>query len=466
MKSSRLILRIPRIFFVALGLLFVMNLGQCRRSPSETNVILIIIDTLRQDHVSCYGYKRETTANLDALAREGVRFEQAISSCPWTLPSIASILTGQNPSTHQAGIHLDPYTMEDRRLSVMNESIVTLAEVFQQKGYSTVGFFQNPFVHPEFGLNRGFDLYDYAPGDNRNIRRANIVVARAMQWLEDREKSKKGFFMVLHLFDPHLAYDPTVEFIAPYTYGYKGKLVPPFDPKLKDIRSGKVVLSSEDKEFAIGLYDGEIAFADASLGAFFGYLKNNGLYDTSLIIATSDHGEEFWDHSGFEHGHTLHWEVLNVPLIMRFPHALNAGQVIKERVSLTDLFPSILGFLGWAVPVQTSGESFISRSDAISVQPHIIISENLHFGPQQQCFYASNYKMIINQFGRIEVYNLDKDPLEMKNVFGKDRDFPEEIRNQIEHIAREMKELLKEPKRAAELDKETKNKLKALGYLK
>ncbi len=465
MNSSKLIMHIRRTFLMALGLLFVMNLGQCRRSPQETNVILIIIDTLRQDHVSCYGYERETTPNLDALAKDGVRFEQAVSSCPWTLPSIASILTGQNPSTHQAGIHLDPYTMEDRRLSIMNESILTLAEIFQQKGYSTVGFFQNPFVHPDFGLNRGFDLYDYAPGDNRNIRRANVVVARAIRWLEDREKSKKGFFMVVHFFDVHLAYDPPVEFLAPYIYGYKGKLVPPFDPELKDIRSGKAALSSEDREFAIGLYDGEIASVDASIGNFFDYLKTRGLYDTSLIIATADHGEEFWDHSGFEHGHTLHREVLNVPLIMRFPHSLNTGQVIKERVSLTDLFPSIIGFLGWTLPIRTDGEGFISHPATIAVPPHIIISENLHFGPQQQCFYANNYKMIINQFGRIEVYNLEKDPLEMKNVFGQDRDFPEEIHKQIEYMAQKMKELLKEPKKAAELDEETRKKLKALGYL-
>jgi arylsulfatase A-like enzyme len=437
----------------------------CKRKPPPTNVILIIIDTVRKDHVSAYRYERQTTPSLDALAKEGVLFENAKAASPWTCPSIASILTGQNPSTHMAGVHLDPPEMEDRRLSIMNESIVTIAEIFQQKGYSTIGFFENPFVDPAFGFHRGFDIYDYSPGDNTNIRRANVVVARAVRWLEERGKSKKGFFMVIHLFDPHLAYDPPPEFMAIYTLGYQGKLKPPFDPELKDIREGKTRLSEQDKKFAIGLYDGEIAFCDSCLGQLFDYLKTNNLYDQSLIIATADHGEEFWEHSSFEHGHTMHWELLDVPLIIRFPHALHAGKVIKDRISLADIGPSIFGFMGWSLPIKTDGVSFITQHHTIRVLSHIVIAENVHFGPQQQCFYEKNYKMIINEFGRIELYDLEKDPLEMKNIFGKKKDLPEQMKKQIEYMAEKMKELLEQPKQDAKIDHETKRKLKALGYL-
>lgn len=437
----------------------------CRKKTVSTNVILIIIDTVRRDHVSCYGYERETTPNIDALAEDGVRFDNAVSACPWTLPSIASILTGQNPSTHQAGIHLDPYTMTDRRLSTMRDTVISISEVFQQRGYSTVGFFENPFVDPGFGLNRGFDIYDFAPGDNLRIRRADKVAAAAMNYIENRGKTSQGFFMVLHFFDPHLAYDPPVEFMAPYTYGYKGDMKPPFDPEIKALRSGKESLSVKDREFIIGLYDGEIAFVDSSAGKFLYYLKQKNLYDTSLIIVTSDHGEEFWDHGGFEHGHTLHRELVDVPLIMKFPGSQNSGMHVQERLSLTDLFPSIVDYMGWSVPFQTDGHSFIPIAGTIDVKPKSIIAENLHYGPQQQCLYKGDYKMILNQYGKIQVYNLKNDPLETENVFGKEKDLPEEIHGQIKYMAEQIEEMLKEPKQAAEIDKETKEKLRSLGYI-
>ncbi len=456
-------LKVTALFLFSIA---AFNFAGCTRKPPPVNVILIIIDTLRKDHVSCYGYERETTPNLDELAREGVRFENAKAPSPWTLPSIASMLTGQNPSNHMAGIHLDPPDMEDRRLTMMHESILTIAQIFQQKGYSTVGFFQNPFVDPSFGLDRGFDVYNYRPGDNLNIRRANSVVDAAVQWLEQRGRTRQGFLMVVHLFDPHLAYDPAINFVATYTYGYKGKLRPPFAPDLKEIRSGRMELSEADKQFAIGLYDGEIATVDNSLGSFFDYLKEKGVYDSSMIIAASDHGEEFWDHDSFEHGHTMHWELLDVPLIIRFPGGLHAGKVITEGVSLTDLFPSILGFLDWSVPIRMDGVSFIPGPSTLTVRPHILFSENVHFGPQQQAFIVNNYKMTINEHGRIEVYNLEKDPLETENIFGLEKEFPKEIHEQIDFMAGQMKKLIEEKSpQAADLDRETKKKLKALGYL-
>ena len=453
-------------------LLIFFGFFSCHRKPPPPNVILIIIDTVRKDHFSCYGYQRETTPRIDEFAKEAVKFENAIAPSPWTLPSIASILTGLWPHRHLAGYPVKDEETGQEGLTYLSESAVSIAEVLLQQGYQTVGFFQNPFVDPAFRLNRGFELYDYFPGDNLHIRRADQVIGLASRWLERYRRWKKPFFMVVHIFDPHLAYDPPSEFALPYVYEYKGDLRIPFAPdeeELNKIRQGKITYSSKDKNFIIGLYDGELSFVDHWVGEFFDYLKEKKIYDNSLIILTADHGEEFWEHNSFEHGHSLYQEVLLVPLLIRFPGGENAGLVVKEYVSLVDIAPSILAYLGIETSFPANGRSFISMPGAvIRPFPRPVISELNRIGPPLQCIIKEPYKLILNtQSGKIEIYNLEKDPGEKENLFGKKLSYPPEIIDQIRATANKIQELKSQNQlKKANLDQETLKKLKSLGYLK
>lgn len=436
----------------------------CWSRKKDPNVVLVIIDTLPAGHVTCYGYGRSTTPNLDALAAEGIRFEHAVAASPWTLPSFASIFTGVIPSRHMAGFHLDPPEMDDRRLAKMRPEMITMAEVFRDHGYRTVGFFNNPFVHPGYGLDKGFDTYDYVGGDNLTIRPAPQVTSDAIRWIN--LNGEKPFFMVVHYFDPHLAYNPPLTHAMPYVAYYQGKLSGPFNPDKPDMRAGLPGLSEEDRKFVVGLYDGEVAAVDYELGILLKYLREKGIYDNSLVIVTADHGEEFWEHGGFEHGHTLFRELLEVPLVMKYPGTANAGQTVSGYVSLLDLFPTVAEFMGWPLAFSQNGVSLYPRGGTVKVRPHVIVAENLHYGLQQQAFYSEGYKLVVvRDTGRTTVYNLEKDPGETKDVLA-EGGLPESVKNQVESISLDLEELLKaKAPEAAVIDRETIEKLKSLGYI-
>ena len=442
----------------------------CRRSKPKPNVVLIVIDTARKDHFSCYGYERKVTPKIDDFAAESVRFDNAQAASPWTLPSMASILTGLYPHKHLAGYAAKDEKTKQEGMTYLNKSAITLTELLFQNNYQTVGWFQNPFVDPGFGLNRGFEIYDYFPGDNLRIRSADQVIDSAMKWLGETRDKKKPFFMVLHFFDPHLAYNPPGDFMMSFIYTYKGKMRPPFNPSNEEIdkmQKGQLTPSPEDQQFIVGLYNGELAFVDFTIGRFFDFLKLNKLYDRSLIIITADHGEEFWEHNGFEHGHSMYQELLNVPLIIRFPDAENKGMAVKTTVSLTDLAPSIISYLGLESPGQTGGKSFISMPGAaVKPIPRPIIAELNRVGDPLQAIYRDQYKLILNSTtGKIEIFNLQDDPKEKNNLFGQKEKYPAEIVDQIKGVAAMIKKLEAANKLIpAQIDPDTIKKLKALNY--
>ena len=462
-KHINLILRYVLYSFVPV-LCAGLFLAGCPKSKKNSPVILIIVDALPAGHVTSYGYKRSITSNIDRLAKDGILFERAVSASPWTLPSFGSILTGLYPSTHFAGWHLDPPSMDDRRLSVIRPEIKSMAEYFAEDGYQTIGFFNNPFLHPGYGLDKGFNKYDYFGGDLLNIRSAPLVTDAAIKWIE--ENDKEPFFMVMHFFDPHMAYDPPLASASPYIYEYKGKLKKPFIHDARKVCAGDFNFSKQDKDFIIGLYDGEVSSTDQQIGRFFQYLKTKGLYDGALIVLTSDHGEEFWEHGGFEHGHSLHKEVIEVPLIMKYPESDLKGHRVSEYVSHMDIFPTIAEFMGWPVTSSLNGVSLYPRGGKIKIPSHTVVSENMHYGPQKQSFIYEDTKLIIeNATGKITVYDLKNDPTETKNVFG-EVELPAAVQEQVKQIAKDLEKVLKEKKlEEVQLDQETIKKLKSLKYL-
>ena len=257
------------------------------------NVFLITIDTLRADHLGCYGYEKIKTPNLDQLAQEGAKFENAIVQVPLTLPSHASILTGTYPFFH--GI-------KDNAGYFLHDSMTTIAEVFQHYGYKTGAAIGAFVLDSKWGLDQGFELYDdqLDPQDETKInldiaeRRGDRVLKSALKWLE-QHKNEKLFFW-LHLYDPHTPYTPPQPF---------------------------------DSLYAERPYDGEIAFTDQLIGTFTSWLYDNHILEKSLLVIIGDHGEGLGDHQESTHGYFVYDSTLRVPLIIRFPGKKFTGDMCK-----------------------------------------------------------------------------------------------------------------------------------------
>jgi len=371
---------------------------------SSPDVYLITIDTLRADHVGCYGYKQVETPALDALAADGVRFTQAFTHSPITNTSHTTILTGLLPSVHGVtdfGVPLSPQH-------------VTAAELMKKHGYQAAAFIGAVILDSNTlapGLDRGFDFYDNFPktdskdGDGKNTdgtkkerwgrveRRGMEVVEHAEAWFE---KHRTGpHFVWVHLFDPHDPYEPP----------------PPFSEKYKD-----------------HLYDGEIAYADSAVAHWIAFLKKAGVYDNAIIVVTGDHGEGLGEHGEETHGLFLYDSTLHVPLILKTPlktaGAAYGGIVIDAQVRTSDILPTILSATGIAAPAELNGESLASliheeKANQQAPPNHALFAETdypLRWGwSPLRALRTGDTKLI--EAPRPELYDLQGDPKELKNLY-------------------------------------------------
>jgi arylsulfatase A-like enzyme/thioredoxin-like negative regulator of GroEL len=353
------------------------------RTTSPPDVYLVTIDTLRADHVHCYGYDRIKTPTLDGLAAEGIRFANTFTPSPITNTSHTSILTGLLPSAHGVTDFARP----------LSDTHPTLAELLQQRGYHTAAFIGSVVLDSKAlapGLDRGFDFYDNFPEHSqaksrwgRLERRASEVVRRAAAW---RDAHPAGaHFVWIHLYDPHDPYEPP----APYSTLYKDRL-----------------------------YDGEIAYADAALGNFVGHLKQRGWYENALIIVVGDHGEGLGEHHEQTHGVFLYDSTLHVPLIFKLPGKPSAT-VVQDQTRTTDIYPTVLDILNIAAPKQLDGESLKSLFAGSDTSERRAIAETdypLHFGwSPLRALRADGFKFI--EAPRPELYDLRTDPGELDNKY-------------------------------------------------
>jgi arylsulfatase A-like enzyme len=307
-------------------------------------VILIIVDTLRADFLSCLNDGAPRTPNMDMLADDGVLFSRAISSAPWTVPSVASIMTGLSPNVHQA--------MSAR--SRLPDELTTLAEYMQDAGYYTTAMGFNPFLRKRYNMHQGFYEYVFPKPPSRSRSLGGVVVntffpailpstastteitQMAIDWIE-RNKDV-DFFLWTHYYDPHLPYAPPPEFEP------DGEVPPRIGrsfSRIQDVRAGHFAPTLPERDWIRELYKSEVEYVDDSLGDLIQTLKRLDIYDEALIILTSDHGEEFWEHGSFEHGHSLHDELLWVPLILKLPRSSSAREV-ATAVSIESILPSVL----------------------------------------------------------------------------------------------------------------------------
>lgn len=346
----------PRI---AAALALAASLWACSRSgvpdapPSPArgkNVLFVLIDTLRADHLDAYGYERETAPFLAEIARRGVLFEDVSAPCSWTKPSIASLFTSLYPTQHGvlAGNARDT---EDHFVSdVLPPGLPVLAEFFQRAGYDTFASVRNSHLKAFMGFGRGFDVYEEVLGH------ADRVIAPFLEWLDNRGNGPpRPFFAYLHFLDVH-AYTPPPEYrerFGPVRLRYFLPGRPEIFMKFREaVREGRAECPPEEREGIVRLYDASIRFLDDRLRALWAELERRGLADDTMIVVTSDHGEEWFEHGEFAHGHSMADNLLRVPWILAWPGG-PAGRRIRHPASLVDVLPTLLDLAG--LPGDRSG---------------------------------------------------------------------------------------------------------------
>jgi len=300
-----------------------------RKRDGRPNLVLISLDTLRADHLGCYGYRKSTSPNIDRFAKSAVLFEYAIAPSPWTTPSHASVFTGLHPSVHGAGryIYEDPYydyPVEERE--------ITLAELARQHGYLTAAYTEGAYVGAALGFAQGYELYSDKRA--RPSVCAEETFGSALRWV--KAYGNLPFLLFIHTYEPHVPYAPPRRFAEM------------FDADFTDTGGAWPLeaRSQADRARCEAWYDGEIAYTDKVVGGFLAELEQLNLLEDTVIILFSDHGEGFWEHGRCGHGHTLYEEVLRVPLIVRLSGASPPTGRVSREVSLTDVYATCTELLG------------------------------------------------------------------------------------------------------------------------
>lgn len=355
------------------------------------DIILVVVDTLRVDHLGSYGYDRATTPNIDEIANEGVQFMRAYSQSSWTLPSFVSLWTGLYPFEHRVGRSPDVLDA----FGSLQPEVTTLAELLREGGYTTGAVINNTFLAPEFGVHQGFNDYMYSGADTTNFRFAEPTNARALEWLADVKDQPA--FLVVHYMEPHMSLFPSPKVQGRFA-DKSNRLVPvPFQsPDAHVLTSDENKRTAEVVDYVLSLYDEEILDTDAAVGQLVTALKARPNWENTILIVTSDHGEEFWDHKEFEHGHTLRSVVTQVPIVATGPGLRGLGKkdVLVEHV---DLFQGILAKAGIEPPPGTHGVNIFDLALMDPVPERWSFSENTLYGEPMISVVTPEYRLMINQ---------------------------------------------------------------------
>jgi len=439
-----------------------------------SQIILISIDTLRADHLGVYGYERETSPNIDSLASESAMFANVYSSSPWTLPSHVSLLTALNSVNHQV------YQDNEK----MDPDLVTVAEMLRVNDYFCSAFTGGGFVSSVFGFADGFDSYYERTDEVLLDKAAELSFRDVSRWINSNKN--KNYFLFVHTYQPHDPYASP----APYKTMFLSEKSKWSSINLNGHLGGKNAIFKElpedDRQNIIDLYDAEIRYTDEKLiGPIVQKLKDMALYDNTMIIFTSDHGEEFYEHEGWGHGHSLYDESLKVPLLIKFPNSKYSGSKVEHIVSLVDIVPTILDEMDInSTRYEFDGLSLIPLLKGKEKKDRVFLSDvgenilNMHL-PQKIATNEGKKKIILNKKIRrenmgffpypppstnaVELFNLSVDPGEYSNIVDEESSIANRIIDRIEKIYNSAKR--KRPGKAV-LDEELKKQLRALGYIK
>jgi arylsulfatase A-like enzyme/Tfp pilus assembly protein PilF len=419
------------------GLVFILLLlsfsfGQENRQRAQpVRVLVITIDTLRADHLECYGYQKIKTPNVNRLARDGVLFEHAFSPVPLTLPAHCSIFTGTYPWFHG---------VRDQSGSSLATGSETLASKLKMQGLPTAAFVGSFVLDSRFGLSQGFDYY-YDHFDStrarRNAadpleRRAEVVAREAIHWMEGQQGN--GFFAWLHFYDPHVPYAPPDPFKSRYSQ----------NP-----------------------YDGEIAYTDSVVGTVLDFLILRGWYEGALVVLASDHGEDLGDHGENTHGYFVYDSTVRVPLIIKLPHGSHAGRRVGPQVRLIDLMPTVLRVAGCSPGKDVQGRSLLSLLSSGTQRPaEDAYGETFypfhHFGWSPLHYIrTAKFKYIVAPSP--ELYDLERDPGEKINLVAQRQALADQLRARLHAGYGRLQRV--RPSQNQPVDLATQDALRSLGYL-
>ena len=447
-----------------------------RTRREARHVILISLDTLRSDHLSCYGYGRDTSPNIDFLAGDGVLFAETRAPSPWTLPSHISLMSALESINHgvvTTEARLDPLTP-------------TLAELLKAKGFYNAAFTGGGFVSGFFGFNKGFDSFRVLGGVTDSDAAARLG-EKAARWIE--ENVDRDSFLFLHTYQIHNPYHSE----EPWNHRYLREGAPMSALDMTQLQFNHRKRFSPESEQSrgdiISLYDGEIRYTDETLiGRLVAKLKALGIYDRTMIILTSDHGEEFFEHGSWLHTHSVYDEVIRVPLIIKFFDSRNAGRIVRSPAFVVDVMPTIAEELGFRLPgSDLDGKSLLRRADRGDATGDAtgrvgisdLVSHVLHLHiPRKVAFLRHPYKFILNEpyssediaffisapppLAEIEVFDLSRDPGETRNLAA---DRPELVREFRDLLRERYKPRNKPGTAKVEMGDDLLKQLKTLGYL-
>lgn len=444
---------------------------------NQTNIVLISLDTVRPDHLGCYGYQKNTSPAIDRLAADSVLFANAYSTTSWTLPGHVSLLTSLDCLNHQVYFPLQK----------MNPDLATLADILRTRQLYCAAFTGGGYLSETYGFSKGFDSYQEIKlhGDQAiRFDEAERLAQLASQWLE--ENRDKNFFLFLHTYQPH---DPYAN-ISPSGKEFLNEGAQWDQIKMETLFKGKGRFDTQISENAhqniVALYDGEIKYTDVFfVQPILDKLKELGLYEKSLIILTSDHGEEFFDHEAWLHDHSVYEESIKIPLLVKFPDAERKGR-IDNIVRITDIFPTILDQMKIKTDQLFDGVSLFPLLKGKEKTQRTFVTDlalrEFEMAPSVISINKDNFKIILNkkisspyvkrsirnfEGLQIELYDLEKDPGETKNLAANIayRELCFELLDNINRLYEKAAGMTKERDEVT-LDQSLRERLKALGYIK
>ncbi len=483
-------MRPPRFAVMIFALLLALSCGG-RRDRFGTNVLLVTVDTLRADHVGCYGNDQVKTPAIDALAARGVRFASAWSPIPITLPAHASILTGLYP--HQHGVR-------DNGTYRVPDVAVSFAEIARDAGYETAAFVSSYVLSGEYNIDQGFDLFDdemgsgppsappalpegKVPAEVRERwakrwkrdppeRNAASVVSSAIEWLGGRGGVEKPFFCWVHIYDPHSSYTPPEPWAEMYSPGYDGPIDGDRHRYLALARQADEEERKAHTERMIALYAGEVSYADLWIGRLLESIPEN-----TLVLFASDHGEAFTEHGRiFEHMQTIYVETTHVPLIAAGPGVGPPGAVRSDPVSLVDMVPTLLDYLGLDRARELPGGSLLDSDNQEKERPAAVYCETLcgkrvkNWSGGVKGVRTGDWSLIFRLTGEgnaaASLYNLDNDPGEKINRIDGEPEKQAELVAELEKLLA-LEAIVTDSSSYWPMgdDEERLEKLRALGYV-
>lgn len=456
--------------------------------PGERpNLIVIVIDTLRADHLPFYGYSRQTAPNLSALARQGMLFTQMYAQAASTRPSVATMFSSLYPAVHKTNENRDYFS----------NAIPRLPEFLQKAGYRTFAISANANVSPTFGYAKGFDDFvvwkqesafritmmgrlaedTLTPGVLSRLlgERAEIVPTAdaitdgTLRWVD--QNPAQPFFLYLQYIDPHDPYRPP----APYDRSFDRRTDPP--RRAGGVDPLQLLGPAADREKVgrwIDLYDGEILYADHHVGRLLQGLETRGLLRNSLVLVTSDHGEEFFEHGGERHGTSTYEELIRVPLIAWWPGRTPPGTTVSAPVTHLDLLPTLLEVAGVPVPPDSQGRSIagVLRDPAAPLPSRLLFAQIVQDGFELEMIRDGRYKLVRHNHGpragQLELYDLESDPLERENRASKLAATTAGLLKALNafNVVVSQKASEIKPEQVQKLDRDTERALRSLGYIK